>query len=151
MAFCPNCGAEVASGSFCAACGKPVGGVPSTGGPAAGSAGGLQDNVAGALCYLLGFITGILFLLLEPYNRKRTVRFHAFQSIFACAALFVLSIALPIVSGLIPLLGHLILAMGVWLLWVGSFVLWVVLMAKTYNGSTIVLPVIGPIAQKQAG
>ncbi len=43
---------------------------------------GLQENVAAALCYALGFITGILFLVLEPYNKNRNIRFHAFQSIF---------------------------------------------------------------------
>ena len=42
----------------------------------------MTDNMAGALCYLFGFITGILFLVLAPYNQNRDIRFHAFQSIF---------------------------------------------------------------------
>ena len=42
----------------------------------------MTDNVASALCYLLGLITGIIFLVLTPYNRNPVVRFHAFQSIF---------------------------------------------------------------------
>src|SRR5258708_36692337 len=93
MAFCPNCGNQV-DGRLCAKCGTAVaeaatagtGGsvtappsVPSTVGvtPA-----GLTDNVARALCYALGLVTGILFLVLAPYNQNRKIRFHAFQSIF---------------------------------------------------------------------
>src|SRR5437867_4021886 len=88
MPFCASCGAEV-QGSFCPACGKPVGAAPGAapgavpvGGPPAATSAGLQENMANTLCYLLGLITGVLFLVLEPYNRNRNVRFHAFQSIF---------------------------------------------------------------------
>jgi hypothetical protein len=59
--------------------GAPGGSLPPSGPPAA--AGGMTDNVASALCYVLGLITGILFLVLSPYNQNKTVRFHAFQSI----------------------------------------------------------------------
>jgi hypothetical protein len=73
MAFCASCGAPV-DGHFCAKCGAAASA------PAAFV--GLTDNVAGALCYLLGIITGIVFLLISPYNQNRTIRFHAFQSIY---------------------------------------------------------------------
>src|SRR4051794_28351354 len=99
MAFCPNCGSQV-TGRFCPNCGSDVGASAATGGGSSYppppstplAAPGLSDNVAGALCYLCGFITGIIFLVLAPYNRNRLVRFHAFQSIFANVAIFVLEI-----------------------------------------------------------
>ena len=157
MAFCPKCGAQV-SGSFCGACGSPMGGeAPQAAGPVSNppAAAGMQDNVAGALCYLLGLITGVLFLVLEPYNRNREIRFHAFQSIFLNIAMIVVAIGFSILgtamSIMIPILGHLMLAGVSMIVWLGAIVLWLVLMFKTYSGSKIVLPVIGPMAQKQAG
>src|SRR6267154_4263414 len=115
MAFCPNCGTQ-AEGKFCPKCGTAIGvapGAPPPGNaapppyqtpppyqaappyqaqqpyqPAAGAS-GMTDNVAGALCYLIGFITGILFLVLDPYNKSKFVRFHAFQAIFFHAAFIV--------------------------------------------------------------
>jgi uncharacterized membrane protein len=172
MAFCPNCGSEV-QGRFCAKCGSPVaapaGPAPEpTPGPIGGGGGyvppppaappvaaqsGLADNIAAALCYLLGVLTGILFLVLEPYNRNRTIRFHAFQSIFvwiAAVALFIgLSIvgfallAIPFIGAFISLLLH--LGLGV-----GMLILWIMLMYKAYNNERWVLPIIGPLAEKQA-
>src|SRR5687767_14053393 len=102
MAFCPNCGANV-EGRFCAKCGtvatpapaSSTGGAAPTGGsnftaeatPAAqpyapATAAGMTDNVSGALCYVQGLITGIVFLVLAPYNQNKFVRFNAFQAIF---------------------------------------------------------------------
>jgi uncharacterized membrane protein len=170
MAFCPNCGSEV-QGRFCAKCGAAVA-APAGPGPAADPGGGgggfvppqpsapqvsaqpgMGDNMAAALCYLLGVLTGILFLVLEPYNRNRTIRFHAFQSIFlwiAAVALFIaLSIlgfvllAIPFIGALFSLLLHLGLGLGL-------FVLWIMLMYKAYNNERWVLPIIGPLAEKQA-
>jgi uncharacterized membrane protein len=91
MAFCPNCGTQV-SGAFCQNCGTQVG--AASGGGAYISAGGLSDNVASALCYLFGLVTGIIFLVIAPYNQNKTVRFHAFQSIFAHIAIIILWIAI---------------------------------------------------------
>jgi uncharacterized membrane protein len=114
----------------------------------------MAPNVAGALAYVLGLITGILFLVLEPYNRNREVRFHAFQSIFFNVAMIIIYIVLMIFGGVlgavIPVVGHLLIGLLSMLLWLGSVVLWVVLIVKTYGGSKIVLPVIGPFAEKQA-
>jgi uncharacterized membrane protein len=152
MAFCPNCGAAV-DGKFCSACGKPVGN-PSIAG-AGSAAAGLQDNAAGALTYLLGVITGILFLVLEPYNRNREVRFHAFQSIFFTAGVILIYIALSIVgsamAAVVPLIGAMLIGLLYLLVWIGSVVLWLYLMIKTYSGTKVVLPVVGPLAEKQAG
>src|ERR1035441_9456595 len=82
MAFCATCGAAV-EGSFCAKCGSQVGAAPSaSSGTAMQVSGAMADNVASALCYLVGLITGIIFLVLAPYNKNPVIRFHAFQSIF---------------------------------------------------------------------
>lgn len=150
MPFCANCGAE-AQGAFCPSCGKPVGGAsgPAPGPAPAAAAAGMQENMASALCYLLGLITGVLFLVLEPYSRNRNVRFHAFQSIFLNVAVVAFAIALGILS-MVPVLGWLIAA-GSILIWLGVFVLWIILLIKTYGGAKIVLPVIGAMAEKQAG
>src|ERR1700691_2864035 len=111
MAFCANCGAAV-DGRFCQQCGTPAA-VPGAGpAPAAGvdppgaqplplqvaTPVTMNDNLAGALCYLLGFITGILFLVLAPYNQNRLIRFHAFQSIFLNIAWFAAYIVVSIIS-----------------------------------------------------
>jgi len=115
---------------------------------------GISDNAAGAICYLFGFITGILFLVLAPYNQNRNVRFHAFQSIFLNIAWFVIWIGITIVSiilGHIPVLGAIVSLLLGFCVWIGALVIWLYMMFKTYNGETIVLPVIGPMAQKQAG
>jgi uncharacterized membrane protein len=103
---------------------------------------------------LFGFITGILFLVLAPYNQNRNVKFNAFQSIFLSVGWFVVWIALAIVSialHVIPVLGAIISAALYFALGLGGFILWLYLMFKTYNGEKIVLPVIGPLAEKQAG
>lgn len=61
----------------------------------------MSDNLAAALCYVLGFLTGILFLVLEPYNKNKLIRFHAFQSIFLNLALVVVDIGLTIVFSIL--------------------------------------------------
>ena len=111
---------------------------------------GLTDNVASALCYSLGLITGILFLVLAPYNQNPKIRFHAFQSIFYC----VFAIALGFVFGFMAILSGgwtLFLLPIFWLIRIGLFVLWLVLLIKAYQDQKLVLPIIGPLAQQQAG
>ncbi|MGP0073895.1 MAG: DUF4870 domain-containing protein [Bryobacteraceae bacterium] len=114
----------------------------------------MTDNLAGALCYLFGFITGILFLVLAPYNQNRTIRFHAFQSIFLNIAWVVLWIVIRIILipfRYIPFLGLFISLVLTSVLGLGGLILWLYMMFKTYNGEKVVLPVIGPMADKQAG
>jgi uncharacterized membrane protein len=108
----------------------------------------MTDNVASALCYLLGIITGILFLVLPPYNRNRVIRFHAFQSIFLHAACIVAMIALNVFSGILHMVG--IFFLGT-ILWMACFVLWLYMLVQAFQGKMVVLPVIGPLAQQQAG
>ena len=144
MAFCSACGAQIPAGSTnCPACARSTGG----GGPVPQSTtGGMTDNVAGMLAYL--FITAIIFLVMEPYNKSRFVRFHSFQCLFCAAVLFVLGIALSII-GSIPILGLVVIPLG-FLVWIGSFVLWIVLLLKAYQGQMFKLPIIGDMAEKQA-
>ena len=116
-------------------------------------AAGMTENVASALCYLFTVITGILFLVLEPYNRNKTVRFHAFQSIFffvATVVCWVILIAVTTILAHIPILGALVGLLLIAVLWIGVLVLWLTLMYKAYNNQKLVLPVIGPLAEKQA-
>lgn len=158
MAFCASCGSPV-EGRFCAKCGAAMGATPGGGGPTPaysappGSAAGMTDNVAGALCYAVGFITGILFLVLEPYNRRPFVRFHAFQSIFFCVAWIALSIALSIALGILGMVLHLWLIFLPIRLLIGfaGFLLWLFCLYKAYNGEWYQLPIVGPMAAKQAG
>ena len=100
---------------------------------------GLEANIAGALCYLLGFITGILFLVLE--KDSKFVRFHAMQSTIVFGGIFVLNVILTV----IPLVGWLV-AM---LLFPVTLILWIVLMIKAFQGARFKLPVVGDIAENQ--
>jgi len=117
------------------------------------AAAGLTENVASALCYLAGLITGIIFLVVEPYSTNRTVRFHAFQSIFfniAWIGIWIVEMILSAVLTGIPVLGW-VLSMLLWAaVALGGFILWLLLMWKAYQGDRLVLPVIGPLAEKQA-
>ena len=116
--------------------------------PAAGAtAGGLTDNMAGALAYVT-FIPAIVFLVLEPYNKNRFIRFHAFQCLFLTGALIALSIALAIVA-MIPLVGLLTIPLH-FLIWIGWIVLVIILALKAYQGLKFKLPVIGDMAETQA-
>lgn len=114
----------------------------------------MTDNVASMLCYVLGLITGIIFLVLEPYSKNPRVRFHAFQSIFMHLAIIALYIVMGILlSAMTAMLGFfgLLTAVLYPVLGLGSLVLWLYLLISAYQGKTVVLPVIGPLAQKQAG
>lgn len=98
-----------------------------------------NENLMAAASYLLGFITGIIFLLLE--KESKFVRFHAMQSTILFGGIFVLNLAL----GFIPLLGWLV---GL-LLSFAAFILWLVLMWKAFQGEMYKLPYIGDIAEQQ--
>ena len=138
MAFCTGCGKEVPAGAMaCPGCGQATAGPISP--VAAGS--GLTDNVAAALAYIP--LVGLIFLLLEPYNKNRLIRFHSFQSLFY----LVVCIVADIVMGMVPVLN----IIGLPLLWLGQTVIWIVLVLKAYQGQEFKLPVIGDIAEQQAG
>ncbi|HET9399376.1 MAG TPA: DUF4870 domain-containing protein [Candidatus Acidoferrales bacterium] len=167
MAFCSNCGAQVADGSaFCANCGRQVSApsaaspAPSPVAPSAASSfaaqpsatPGMQENVAGLLCYVLGWLTGLIFLLID---KRPFVRFHAAQSI---AVFGVISI-LYVVFGQVFVVG---VAVGgavgfgfgtllLLLLRVGAIGLWILLMVKAYQGERYKLPLFGDYAESLAG
>ncbi len=102
---------------------------------------GLEKNLEALLCYLLGWVTGIIFLIFEKENRY--VRFHAAQSVAVFLPIFVLAYAL----GLIPLFGILL---G-WILRLGGIVLWIFLMYKAFNGEEYRLPIASDMADKIIG
>jgi len=101
---------------------------------------GMQPNLAALLCYLLGWITGLIFFLVEKKNKF--VRFHAMQSIVVFGGLAVINIVLlvvPVIGALIGLLLSLL-----------ALVLWILLMIKAYQGETFKLPIAGDIAEKNS-
>ena len=106
----------------------------------------MAENVAGMLAYFT-IIPAIIFLLIEPYNRNRFVRFHSFQCLFTCAALIVLQIVLSIFGHIIP-----VLMFGVWgLLGLAELALWILLIVKAYQHEMFKLPIVGDLAEQQAG
>jgi uncharacterized membrane protein len=101
---------------------------------------GIEANVAGLLCYLAGWITGLIFYLTEKENKF--VRFHAMQSIIV----FGFFNAALIVFGMIPFINLVILP----LLWLASLALWIVLMIKAYQCELFKLPIVGDIAERNS-
>ena len=133
MAFCSGCGTAVADGTtMCEAC--------STKAPAA-PASASNDNLMGALAYIP--IVAVIFLLIEPYNKNKFVRFHAFQCLFVAVAW----IATWFILAIIPIIGWILLP----IVGLGYFILLIVLFIKAYQGQMFKLPVIGDMAAKQAG
>jgi uncharacterized membrane protein len=99
---------------------------------------GIQPNVAGLLCYVAWWVTGIVFLVIEKENKF--VRFHAFQSIFAFIGITVVEIILSFIPFIWPLY---------WVIWVLAILLWLYCMYMAYQGKMFKLPVVGNIAEKQ--
>lgn len=156
--FCPECGASADSFDTMGTQGQPAGGPP----PAAGASGGMDANVAGTICYVLTWLTGLIFLLLEPYKNDKKIRFHAFQAIFFGVGITVLAIVVTVVStivgialgatlgGVIASIVGLVFTLLSLVIWVGGLIVWILLMVKTYQGQKWVLPFIGPMAEKYA-
>jgi uncharacterized membrane protein len=137
-AFCPSCGNAATAGASGVAPG--VGTAPAQVQGTATAAGGLQDNVAGALAYLV--IPAIIFLVIEPYNKNKFIRFHSFQAIIYWIA----SIILQTIAWMIPLLN---LVLGP-IIGLGILIGWVVLLIKAFQGTMFKMPIIGDLAEKQA-
>lgn len=164
MPHCTKCGAEVpASSQFCSVCGQPQGppsspmpGVPP---PAPVAQGGLSENAAAALSYVLGWLTGIIFYLID---KRPYVRFHAAQSIVTFGGLHILRIVLGMIFGVGWMFGgyhhygYGVGGLGIGIALLGiiglfTFVLWIVCIIKGASGSWFVLPISGPIAQNMSG
>jgi uncharacterized membrane protein len=105
---------------------------------------GMDENVAGLLCYVAGWITGIIFLVLE--KDSKFVKFHALQSIVVFGALSVVSIILGTL-GQIPFIGWLFVVLSS-LIGLLGFILWIILMVKAYQHQLFKLPIAGDIAEK---
>jgi uncharacterized membrane protein len=158
MSFCLACGSPV-DGRFCPKCGAasgvPAGAAYAAAPPIAMDAtaanAGLTENAVGALCYLGGIITGIIFLVIPPYDRNPRIKFHAFQSILFNLVWMLGWFAMIPLSMLLPFGLSLMLRAFSLLLWGGGFALWLFLMWQAYQGQSFSLPVIGGIARKQAG
>jgi uncharacterized membrane protein len=145
MAFCAQCGSET-QGSFCPSCGAPADAAPRSAPSPSGAA--LEDHIVHALCYLLMPLTGVLFLVLDPYKTNRGVRFHAFQSILVFAALFVGAQALAILAftpGLRLIMLVVTLAFPFF-----AFAVWFYLSLQAFRKERVVVPVLGAIAETQA-
>jgi len=134
-AFCPGCGRAM----------RPVERVQ-------GKVGALPQTIAGALAYCT-IIPAIVFLLVEPYNKNRFVRFHSFQCIGLCLAGLVIGTALRIVElvlSFIPLMGQLLTLLSSMVVGLGFFAIWLVLVVKALQGESFKLPLVGKFADQLA-
>ena len=143
MSTC-SCGTSIpADAKFCPSCGKT-----GDGGSSQTSSTGLQENIVGLLCYIT-FIPALIFLLIEPYNKNRFVRFHAFQSIFFSIASIVVNVALQMATSFMSVMAIVLLPVAI-LLGLAFFVFWIVCLIKAFNHEKYKLPVIGELAEQQA-
>lgn len=143
MAFCAGCGTELGTAAFCPKCGKPASGDAPAAGAGASPTAGIQENLAGLLCYVAWWVTGIIFFVID---KRPFVRFHAMQSIILFGAIFVLQIVGGmVVGGIIG--GFIGLAFNtvLWLLGLGC---WVICMLKAFQGEKFKLPVVGDLAEQ---
>lgn len=151
MATCIKCGTTLADGAnYCPACGHRAGTSPRVLQPADP---GIPPNIAALLCYIAWPITCVLFMILQPYNKDRLVRFHAFQSLFLglfSVGLAIVLLILSTVLGFIPVVGWLL----DFLLWaaytLGILCLAVFLMYKAYCGEQYEVPWVGKMAAQQS-
>ena len=170
MSSCQSCGTAIADDSrFCQTCGspqEPTAGVsmPAVEGsatagvmsPSAETGSKTMDtNVVGALTYVAGFITGIVFLVLDPYKANSFVRFHAFQSIFFNVAWIGFWIVWMILSAVLtPLTAGIFGLIALPLMFIfalGGFGIWIFLMLQAYQQKLFKLPIVGKFAADQAG
>jgi uncharacterized membrane protein len=160
---CPVCHNEVAAQTaFCNHCGAPLSAAPGAPAgvppaptyavqPAAAAGSGLSDTAAAALAYVT-IIPAIIFLVMEPYNRKPFIKFHSFQSIglaVAWIAIWIIISVMHIALHFIPLIGVLFLFVNL-LVCVGFLAVWLIVIIKASKGEWYKLPIIGDFAMKQA-
>jgi uncharacterized membrane protein len=145
MAFCKSCGQEIGTASFCPKCGASQGAVATPVAAAASPTEGIQENVAGLLCYILGWVTGLIFLLID---KRPFVKFHAAQSIAMSIGVIVLYIALAIFMGVLHVMHIFFLGLIIYpILWLALFLLWIFVMYKAYQHDKYKLPIIGNLVE----
>jgi uncharacterized membrane protein len=152
MAFCSNCGTEVSGAAFCPKCGQAQTGA-TVAQTSQSAQPGMSENVAGLLCYVLGWLTGIIFFLID---KRPYVRFHAAQSIVVFGGLHVINIAVGIIFGAGSMMMGGFGAFGVGAALYGlislvALVLWILLMVKAYQGEKFEVPIAAGIAKSFAG
>ncbi|MDP9337609.1 MAG: DUF4870 domain-containing protein [Acidobacteriota bacterium] len=150
MAFCKACGSELGGAAFCPKCGasQSASAVPTAVVAPAASSEGLAENVAGLLCYVLGWLTGIIFILID---KRPFVRFHAAQSIVVFGALTIIKIGFGIVMGIGGFVGWGIWALVSMVLGLVGLVLWILLMVKAYQHELFRVPIAAGVADGIAG
>jgi uncharacterized membrane protein len=153
MTYCAQCGSQV-EGQFCPKCGAAVGAAPNPApnpAPAGNQSLGMEENLASALAYIP--IVGLIFLLVDPYKNNKVVKFHSLQSLFYCGAWIVIGIALAIFSAIMfAILPYSMawLSLTVWrLVELGLVIGWIIMVVKAYQRQRFVMPIIGPLAEKQ--
>jgi uncharacterized membrane protein len=146
---CPNCAAQMPeTAAFCPGCGHPMQTEPR----AQGTVGALPENIAGALAYIT-FIPAVFFLVLEPYNKSRFLRFHSVQCLLLWAAATLVGIALKLASVvlfIIPVLGPLLVLLVSVVVSLAVAVIWLVLVVKAFQGEMFRLPLLGDFAAQYA-
>lgn len=146
---CPQCATQMPeTAAYCPGCGRTMR-PPER---AQGKVGALPETIAGALAYCT-IIPAIVFLVLDPYNRSRFVRFHSIQCLLVWLAGVVIGAALKFVGLvllIIPFLGHLLALLISGLVGLAAVVIWLVLVVKALQGEMFKLPVLGDFAEKQA-
>ena len=148
MPFCKACGQEVGTASFCPKCGANQGAATPVASPVASVApptAGIEENVAGLLCYVLGWVTGIIFLLID---KRPFVKFHAAQSIVVFGGLTILRIGLAMMGGMTGgLIGWGFYSMLSIILGLLTLILWILLMIKAFQHEMFKVPIAAPIAE----
>lgn len=157
MPFCRACGQDIGDAAFCPKCGanKSAAAPAPVAGAGDSPTAGIEENVAGVLCYVLTWVTGLVFLLLD---KRPFVRFHAAQSIGLCAAGIVVGIGFWIVvlflTFLLAVL-HIPVGFLTFFLWpavsIGFFAAWIFCMYKAYQHEKFKVPIIGDMAEKMVG
>jgi len=158
MPHCTKCGTALAdNASFCTACGAPQAvaapappaGVPAPAVPvAAPGESGLQENVAALLSYVVGWITGLIFFLVD---KRPNVQFHARQSITLFGGLSVLYFVLVPVMGIGTFVGFGLVGLLIGVIDLAAFVLWIICMIKAYQGERFRIPVVADLSEKIFG
>ncbi|MBS3943727.1 MAG: hypothetical protein KGZ32_05670 [Dethiobacter sp.] len=155
--ICLRCGEDVKKGypeGICHFCGAARRYPASNGGGSTST--GINERTAALLSYLAGWVTGIIFFVLES---NKFVRFHAMQSMITFGSISILLMLLDIVRQIfwalsktgvaVALVFFSLLGLLSTLLWIGMLILWVILMVKAHQGETFQLPIAGKIAERQ--
>jgi uncharacterized membrane protein len=153
MAFCGACGADVAGAAFCPKCGavQGVSAAAPAAVPVASPTAGMEENIAGLLCYIFGWISGLIFLLID---KRPFVKFHAAQSIAFNIAVFAVYVAFAIIGFFLTMITAMLhFPVGFLtffffpIIGIAVLITWIFLMFKAYNHEKFKLPIIGNMVE----